>query len=193
MEKYNKDAESTILGTLEAEQAERRASEARIVKRFEEKCKSLREMVGKEKLSREKQATDLKVFLNVDVPQLVQGLANEVHEREAFEKALMEHVQQEISRCANEIENERKIREDMEEKMLRTMEDLVVKMQKAVTEERENRQKGMETFTSLLNEIGERLNDEAELGDEIEQQKDAKKRAREKQEELVLKEDKIIR
>ena len=30
----------------------------------------------------------------------------------------------------------------------------------------------METFTSLLNEIGERLNDEAELGDEIEQQKD---------------------
>ena len=52
---------------------------------------------------------------------------------------------------------------------------------------------GMETFTSLLNEIGERLNDEAELGDEIEQQKDAKKRAREKQEELVLKEDKIIR
>lgn len=93
----------------------------------------------------------------MDAPQLTLALQEQARDRVRWEAQFEELASTHVQRVREEVAAERAAREEAEDMLLRTTEDIVAKLQAEVARERKTRRDGVVQLQRLLEDTSARL------------------------------------
>ncbi|CAG9332312.1 unnamed protein product [Blepharisma stoltei] len=152
------DQEQVLTNLLQQSSIDKRDSDLKFQKIFDDRLNSLKSDLSRESQARSDSIKSVKSFLEEKINKIEEMMTSEKIEIEKTSEELSEKINENIQKTQEALEVERKAREETEEAMLFMLQDLIAKIKSEIEQERNERESSEETLLGLLEETCTKLN-----------------------------------
>ena len=156
---YISNLEAKIMQKFNNENVERQNMEQRLYNQIDDRFNILRNELAIEEKNSNESIENLKLYLETEVPKIVEQMQNEQRDREEVDNLINKMIDDEYNRLMNMVSNEKSAREETEEAFLDMLRSIINKIKSELENEKKQREATEENLLTLLEETCNKLDD----------------------------------
>ena len=156
---YISNLEAKIMQKFNNENVERQNMEQRLYNQIDDRFNILRNELAIEEKNSNESIENLKLYLETEVPKIVEQMQNEQRDREEVDNLINKMIDDEYNRLMNMVSNEKSAREETEQAFLDMLRSIINKIKTEMEKEKKNREATEENLLTLLEETCNKLDD----------------------------------
>ena len=156
---YISNLEAKIMQKFNNENVERQNMEQRLYNQIDDRFNILRNELAIEEKNSNESIENLKLYLETEVPKIVEQMQNEQRDREEVDNLINKMIDDEYNRLMNMVSNEKSAREETEQAFLDMLRSIINKIKTEMENEKKNREATEENLLTLLEETCNKLDD----------------------------------
>ena len=154
---YISNLEAKIMQKFNNENVERQNMEQRLYNQIDDRFNILRNELAIEEKNSNESIENLKLYLETEVPKIVEQMQNEQRDREEVDNLINKMIDDEYNRLMNMVSNEKSAREETEQAFLDMLRSIINKIKTEMKKKKKNREATEENLLTLLEETCNKL------------------------------------